>query len=489
MELKHLFKELEAATDTGCWSYNLESKRLFWSDSTYAIHGIDPSTKIDVENAIEYYHHEDREILKEAFAKCLSEGIAYSLELRIINSDGKIVYVETQGKPLYEDGKLKYIFGTLKNINAKVNLLERSHRAEEKYNNLASLLNDHFIVAETDARGKITYANDQFCKISQYSHAELVGKDHRILNSGFHPKLFFEDLWVTIKSGSAWEGLICNKAKDGSLYWVRTFIFPKFREHEITGYMAIRLDVTDDIEVSKELIEEKKKADFSAQLAAVGEMSAGIAHEINNPLTIIGMKLTLLRRSLDDTERAEKHMNAIQESALRIEKIVKGLHHLSQKSRSEDHCVCDVGEVLNYTLEFCSEVLRGKGIDLEFNEIEDNVYILGDRIKLSQIILNLINNARDAIIDSRTKDKWIRLNAFKEGNLVNIDVLDSAPPIPEEIRIKILEPFFTTKEVGRGSGLGLSIVCRFLEEHNGELTLLDGEAGKGFRVTLPVTQV
>jgi PAS domain S-box-containing protein len=484
----NLFEQLEESTNTGCWRYLKAENKIWWSKKTYDLHKVPYGTPVDVADGISYYHEDDRERIAKSFRDCVDNGTEMRGKYKIIDTEGVAKSVEVYGRAIFGSNKeIIEVFGTFKDISKEAFLREVNYDINSKLNHTHEMLSEFFILADTTPKGQINFVNENFCEISGYSKEELIGKDHNILNSGYHPKKFFVDMWKTISAGKTWESLICNKKKNGDLYWVQTFIMPKFNnlnDRKIVGYSAVRYDVTDKMELQKEKEREQEKQQFTSQLIALGEISAGIAHEISNPLAIIEAARDQLARGGLSDEKRETFLDRMDISIQRIVKIISGLHHLAQKSRGEEHEVQNLSNIVGYTFEFCEEALKSKFIKLSYEERSKDCYIKCDEVKISQILLNLINNARDAI--ETFDDKWIKIIQDKDSEYVYLSVVDSGNGIPEDLIDKIQEKFYTTKEVGKGTGLGLSLIKEFLNDHNGSLDIITDNPNTEFRIKVPI---
>lgn len=340
------------------------------------------------------------------------------------------------------------------------------------------------IVAITDPKGRILEVNDLFCQISGYDREELIEQDHRMLNSGYHPKEFFQEMWKTIKSGNSWVGEIQNRKKNGKTYWVLTSITPIFdSSNQIEKFISIRFDVTARYEAQSLLVQASK-------MVALGEMTAGISHEINNPLAIIEGKVHLLHKKIKNSQfnlqECLTYLESIQFVTGRISKIVKGMKDFSRKSDFEPMKATRVSEIIDCIQELTINIVRNRTFEIKCIEIKD-VYVNCRPYQLEQVLICLISNANDAL--KPRKDGWVRLDVECLNENVVFKVTDSGQAIPEDVIQKMMQPFFTTKEPGKGTGLGLSISKGLVEDHGGRLYYNKHNNNTQFVVELPILEL
>ncbi len=332
-------------------------------------------------------------------------------------------------------------------------------------------LDQSAIVATTTVHGDITYVNDRFCEISQYSRAELIGQDHRILNSGLHPREFFEEMYRTIGGGKVWHGEIRNKAKNGAFYWVDTTIVPFLDENgRPYQYIAVRYDIS-----------ERKKSEAALRqqeaLAQLGKMAAVVAHEVRNPLAGIRGAVQVIGRRLpaDSPETA-----VIDEIVSRIDTlndIVQDLL-LFARPRPVEVAPITVRQLVDDSIALLREDPRFSGIAVETTV--DDTAIMADREQIKLVLINLVLNAVQAMPAQGT----VRIAARSAGRVHELLVIDQGPGISAEVREHLFEPFFTTKS--RGTGLGLATARRIVESHGGTIRLdCPPQGGTTAVVTLP----
>jgi signal transduction histidine kinase len=221
----------------------------------------------------------------------------------------------------------------------------------------------------------------------------------------------------------------------------------------------------------RELQENRQAAIYSAKMAALGEMSGNIAHEVNNPLMAIQLRAQRLLRLGEtgrlDSDIAMKTARDIQGTVDRIARIVDALRSFARDVEKDPLRAESVRAIVSDTVELCAERFREHQIALEVEPISEDLYVECRNIQISQILLNLLSNAHDAVESQPTR--WVRVSAAPARDEVSITVTDSGPGVPEPLRPRIMEPFFTTKEIGKGTGLGLSVSKGIAEAHGGRL--------------------
>ena len=259
-------------------------------------------------------------------------------------------------------------------------------------------------------------------------------------------------------------------------------------EYTLSNVEKIVEDRTNELRVSqKESEQHQAKLVTAAKLSSLGEMAAGIAHEINNPVSIIHAKSTQLRRWTKSNKVTQdqmiKSLEVIERTALRITKIVDGLRNFARDGKSEMSTELLVSKIIADASGLCEERLKSHGIALEISLPEDFLFCC-KVTQIEQILVNLINNSFDAIVEC--EDPWIRIEVKKDHENVKFILTDSGNGIPENVVEKMMNPFFTTKPIGKGTGLGLSISHGIARDHGGELTLNRASKNTQFVLTLPL---
>lgn len=380
-------------------------------------------------------------------------------------------------------------------------------------------LDQHAIVAITDARGTITYVNDLFCKISGYSRDELVGQNHRCINSGYHPKSFFRDMYTTITRGNTWRGEICNRAKDGACYWVATTIVPFIGpDKRPQRYVSIRTDITQrkQAEAAGELTAQALRhanetmrdlcANFEAANAELAlknkrlaelyatahEFVDNVSHEFRTPLTVIKEFTSILREGLAgpvNTEQ-EEYLQIIADRTDDLAVMVDDMLDIS-KQEAGLLSICrrytNAATIVERHKTTLARKAKANRISIDFEVAHDLPEIYCDPEKIARVLINLTVNA----IKFTRDGGHVRIGVDRDDDarLVRFSVTDDGPGIaPENLR-PIFERFRLgagTSRTAKGFGLGLHIASELVKLNDGEIGVTS-TVGKGstFWFTVP----
>jgi PAS domain S-box-containing protein len=357
-------------------------------------------------------------------------------------------------------------------------------RAEDELRKLSRAVEQSPItVVVTDAEGRVEYVNPKFTQLTGYNPDEVLGRPMGALNLADQPQGVYKKLFEAAGNGREWKEEFRSLKKNEEPYWELASISPiRDSKGTTTHYLVVQEDITErkcsegalrsaheDLKRAYESLEKaQSSAITSEKLAALGRLTAGVSHEILNPLNIITLRLFMMinKPNLPDDVMAE--LKTLEEQANRIVKIAKDLLFFSRQRKPERR-VLNLSETVKRTVEFVGHDLRLQNVDVKMELADELPSLLADQDQLQQVVLNLVSNARDVMPEGGRLTLRTDAVSSNRNHYVELRVEDTGKGIPSGDINKLFDPFFTTKPEGEGTGLGLSICQGIVEAHGGTI--------------------
>ncbi len=401
-----------------------------------------------------------------------------------IRRDGRRIQVSLSITAVRDNGQILGYTGIAIDVTTKL-------QTEAQLKHLISALEHHAIIGSTDAKGDIAFCNELFCQISGYSREELLGKNHRILNSGYHPAEFFIDMWRKISSGQIWQGEVRNRAKNGRLYWVATTIMPVLGiDGRPEQYISMRTEITAIKDAEIAMAEARRAAESAAQ--SKGDFLANMSHEIRTPLNgVIGMTHILLDGQLSPEQKENAELIRSSGETLlsllndildfsKIEAKQIGLESIPLDLRLLAEECADTHALSAYRKDLGMHLLIADDLPRQFR---------GDPMRLKQVLNNLLGNA---VKFTASGSVHLKIDWSAANGIALISVVDTGIGIPPDKAERLFQPFSQIdNSISRrfgGTGLGLAI-SQALVNLMGSQIEIDSQEGQGtnfhFSLTLP----
>jgi len=400
-------------------------------------------------------------------------------------------YLEATASPIaFQTGRRGYMV-ILQDVTARERAVMQRQSHEALMRKLSSALEQAAdSVMITDENRVIEYVNPAFEALTGYSREEAIGQKTYFLRSGVHDEAFYGKLWRVIGNGKIYRGVLTNRKKNGDEYHEEKTITP-LRNHdgEITHYVSTGRDISDRLNAEKAASRHQAELTHVSRLSTLGEMTSGLAHELNQPLCAITTYAQTCLRVIDnpayDKDKLRYGLEQVVKQAELAGAIFKRLRNFARKDELQKRTVALL-DVVNEVSTLCASELTEQSVSLEIDLHCDQVYIMADPIQLEQVMLNLLRNSMDAVVTLPIERKKLNISSCeKRSGEVSVSLSDKGVGCDSEVVERLFEPFYTTKPNGLGIGLGIS--QSIIEAHGGRLFLESSSgAGTTFCFTLPL---
>ncbi len=400
---------------------------------------------------------------------------------------GQMRWLEISKVPiLNDDNEVEGLLGVFQDITKR-------KQSEDMLKLAASAFETHEAVLITDTKGNILSVNKAFTEITGYSHDDVVGKKPSVISSGKHDINFYQNMWSTLLKDGRWKGELINRRKSGEEFSEQLTITAVRNESEqVTNYVGVFSDVSETKELERQLRQSQK-------MDALGTLVSGISHEFNNMLVGISGNIFLSQGHVAKDSPAYEMLQIAEDISFKAADMIKQLLAFARKEGDNQILKpLNISEWLAEGLKL-SQASIPADTQLIFHQPEKDLTINADTTQLQQVLINLINNARDAAEEREKPVIEIELSSgdadiafrqchqeFKAFQFVKLSVKDNGSGIAKDKLEKIFEPFFTTKEVGKGTGLGMPVIQSIVRTHMGciEVESTEGE-GTAIHIYFP----
>ncbi len=479
----------QVADTAGEWIWETDSDGLFTycSSAVERILGYKPDQLVGLKHFSDFFGPSINEAVAERTLEIFrAKKLFRNVRTYYVRKDGETVILETSGAPVLDlNGNVVGYRGTHSNITQSV-------RAAESRELLAAVV-EHAAesIIITDSFGIIKYVNPAFEKTSGYSRDEVIGQNPRLLKSGKQDDSFYRDLWQTISQGEVWRGRFSNLKKDGTIFEEEATISPiKRSDGRIRNYMAIKRDVTKEVALQGQLFQSQK-------MEAIGTLAGGIAHDFNNIIfAMIGYTELALDEQPEDSE-SHHYLEQVLDAGMRAREMVKQILTFSRQSEPQRKLL-DLAPIIKEGLKFLRASIPPT-IEINTKIETSHGLVEVDPTQIHQVLMNLCTNAVYAMKDTKgvlsvelssveMGKEILKTNmSLIPGKYVRLAVSDTGLGIAPDIMGRIFDPYFTTKKLGEGTGLGLSVIHGIVTAHGGTITVKSQPGlGSTFEIFLPV---
>jgi len=406
--------------------------------------------------------------------------IVYVSTLKVCLIGSYIYYFNDAPKWVLPFVLINYLYALkIQGINSKQlkELVTLQLSAEKENLRLLEIINSvPGLVAIINAERIITMTNDSFKEVYPGAVGVKIGE----LNSTEEMQTYIQGFLNSDRKSSIKEMITLRNGQE-------TWVLVSLSKQIDGGATIISLPINELVEAREQIKSQEAKMAYSSKLASLGEMAAGIAHEINNPLAILSASAALIKKTVNKKPIDENQLISLtdkfSETVGRISRTVKSMRTLSRQGENDPFLKFSPQNLVRQVMDLSEHKFKQNEVELKLPEFSSTIQIEGREVELGQVLLNLVVNALDAV--EKQTQKWIKIDFEINNQWLDLKVIDSGPGIPPEIQKKIMEPFFTTKDVNKGTGLGLSISKSIMEKHGGELIYKNDAPNTTFIMRLP----